>query len=235
MRGLARLKYFLYKDFIPVTKGLILFGGVFFLLFHLYPPLFNLLALNRFTLARYPWTLLTYPLANPFMTRDILSLLFAVLWLWFIGGSLERSWGAHTYGIFFLLVTLVTGLAMMLVSWFFLPFPIRVAGFWLPLTALTWAWAEVFRGREILFWGIIPIKAEWLAWIQAALTFFSYAKIHLLLGAASISGIAVVYLFRGSGPFARGFRYWLWRKGFSFKGWTDRFRRKKKNRLRVVE
>jgi hypothetical protein len=133
-------------------------------------------------------------------------------------------------------VTLVTGLAMLLVSMFVMRFPIQIAGFWLPLTAITWAWAGIFRGQELLFWGLIPIRAEWLAWIQAALTFFSYFRLHWLLGVASVSGIAVVYLFRGSGPFARGFRYWLWRRGFSFKGWTDRFRRgKKRRRLRVVE
>lgn len=231
MRKFIReLQYFLYKDFIPVTKGLILLGGVFFILFHLYRPLHSLVALNPFTFLRYPWTLLTYPLAN----SEILSLLFAVLWLWFIGGSLERSWGTQTYGFFLFLVTLVTGLAMALVSRFFVRFPIQIAGFWLPLTAITWAWAEIFRGQELLFWGLIPIKAEWLAWIQAALTFFSYFNLHWLLGVASISGIAVVYLFRNNGPFAHGFRYWLWQKGFSLKGLTRGFRRKRR-RLRVVE
>jgi len=224
------LQYFLYKDFIPVTKGLILLGGIFFILFQLYRPAIGLVAFNSLTFFRYPWTMLTYPLAN----SDVLSIIFALLWLWFIGGSLERSWGSQTYGFFFFLVTLVTGLAMALVGWFILQVPILIAGFWLPLTAITWAWAEINRGQELLFWGLIPIKAEWLAWIQAALTFFTYFRRHWSLGLASISGIAVVYLFRGNGPFAHGFRYWLWRKGFSFKGLTGRFRRKKR-RLRVVE
>ncbi|NLZ44790.1 MAG: rhomboid family intramembrane serine protease [Clostridia bacterium] len=230
MRRFTReVRYFLYKDFIPVTKGMIILGGVFFLLIHLYRPLYNLVVLTSLTFFRYPWTLLTYPLVN----LDILSVLFSFLWLWFAGGSLERSWGTQTYGIFVFLVTLITGLAMALAG-FFLRFPIQIAGFWLPLTAITWAWADVFRGEELLFWGIIPLKAEWLAWLHAALTFLRYFKLNWLLGLASVSGIAVVYLFRGNGPFSQGLRYWLWRRGFTFKGLTGRFRRKKR-RLRVVE
>lgn len=232
MRGFARkLKYFLYRDFIPVTKGLILAGGIILLLSQFYRPLINLLSLTPVTLFRYPWTVITYPLVNP----EIFSLIFAALWLWFIGGSLERSWGSFTYGVFLFLVTLVTGLVMMLVSWVFIPLPVWVAGFWLPLTALTWAWADIFRDREILFWGLIPIKSQWLAWILAAITFFSYSHYHLLLGAASLSGIGVVYLFRGGGPFSRGFRYWMWQRGFSSKGWTDRFHKKGKDRLKRVK
>jgi membrane associated rhomboid family serine protease len=228
-RFTREVRYFLYKGFTPVTKGLILLGGVFLLLIHLYKPLSSLIVLTPVTFFRYPWTLLTYPLVNP----DILSTLLSFLWLWFAGSSLERSWGTQTYGFFLFLVTLVTGLAMALVA-FLLRFPIQIYGFWLPLTAITWAWADVFRGQELLFWGIIPIKAEWLAWLHAALTFLRYFRLDWLLGVASVSGIAVVYLFRGRGPFAQGFRYWLWRRGFSFKGWTGRSRRKKR-RLRVVE
>jgi hypothetical protein len=82
-------------------------------------------------------------------------------------------------------------------------------------------------------WGLIPIKAEWIAGFEALLTFLTYFTFHWSLGLASVSGIAVVYLFRGNGPFAHGLRYWLWRKGFSFKGLTGF--RKKKRRLRVVE
>jgi membrane associated rhomboid family serine protease len=231
MRKIIReLKYFLYKDFIPVSKGLMLLGGVFFILSYLYDPLYSLVALNPLTFSRYPWTLLTYPLAN----LGILPILFSFLWLWFFGGSLERSWGSQTYGFFFFLVTLVTGLAMMLVSRFIALIPLTIAGFWLPLTAVTWAWADIHRGQELLLWGLIPIKAEWIAGFEALLTFLTYFKLHWSLGLASVSGIAVVYLFRGNGPFARGLRYWLWRKGFSGKSLTGRFR-KKKRRLRVVE
>ncbi len=229
-RFVQELKYFLYKDFIPVTKGLILAGVITLFLSLFYRPFFDLLSLSSATLSRYPWTIITYPLAN-----QGISLIFAALWLWFTGGSLERTWGSLTYGIFLFLVTLVTGLLIMLVSWVFVPLPVKAAGFWLPLTSLTWAWAEIFRDRELLFWGLIPVKSQWLAWILAAMTFFSYSHYHFLLGAASLSGIGVVYLFCGRGPFSRGFRYWLWQRGFSVKGWTDRFRKKEKNHLRRVK
>jgi len=202
---LVRLKRFIYREFDPVTKSLILLTGLVFLLALLLSGLlfFNLnglLILNPATVFRLPWTVLTYPLANP----DIFSLIFALLWLWFIGGSLERSWGSRTYGWFLTLVTLVTGLAMALTGKL-LGLVLPVWGLWLPLVGLTWAWAAINPYQELLFWGLIPLKARWLAWLQAVLTFLTYLQLshQLLFGLAAVSGIAVAYLFQGPNPLGR--------------------------------
>ncbi len=228
-----QIRHFLNREFIPVTKGLIVLTGGVFLLFHLLLlikiNLYNLLQLSTARFYLRPWTLLTYPLVN----YNLLTLVFAMLWFWYIGGSLERSWGKQTYGFFLFLSTLATGLAFVLVSLLFRNKAMVIAGLWIPLTGITWAWAKLYPDREMLFWGLFPIKAEWLAWVQAGLTFYQYlVGYNILYALASISSIGVVYLFTGQGPFSRGFRYWAWERGFSFKGWRDKM---KKRRLKVVK
>lgn len=228
-----RLKRFLYQEYIPVTKGLAIVSAVifllsfipalntFFLIFSLYPAT-GLLA---------PWTLITYPFIND---QGILSIIFGILWLWMIGGSLERSWGSRTYGLFLFLVTLITGLVIATFGRLGWVENIPIGNLWLPLLGLTWAWAQILPDQEVMFWGIIPLKAQVLAWINAAIIFVSYLRGGVMLSIACMTGIAVVYLFLDNGPFGRGFRYKAWSRGIS----GQRNRREPKNgrkRLRVIK
>ena len=221
-----RLKRFLYQEFIPVTKGVALGSGlvtlVLFILARLNLDFSPWIALFPGELPRTPWTLLTYPLFD----QSLFSFLFALLWLWFVGGSLERTWGGRRYALLLLAVTLITGLVMSLVGWF-VGGMVPIYGLWLPLVGLTWAWAETDPYREVLFWGIIPLKARWLAWLDAILIFTMYLPVHFLMGAASLSGILAFYLFRGRGS-AGGYG------GGSRNRWNsqNRFRR---GRLRVIK
>jgi membrane associated rhomboid family serine protease len=231
-----RFRRFLNNGSIPVTKRLALLSGLVFILPYLlswfYPLSINSqLGLNPFEFIRFPWTLVTYPLVND----NFMTLIFALLWLWFVGGGLERSWGSFTYGLFFILATLVTGTSMAL-SAKLLAISIPIQGLWLPLVGVTWAWAAIDPDREILFWGIIPLKALWLAWITAGYTFFTHLPYHLILGLASISSIVIVYLFLGKGPFARGYRHWAWTHNFSLRGWLENRRRKaRKSKFKVIK
>ncbi len=227
MNVYSRFRRFLYQGFIPVTKSLIVLGALIFILYYVlqlfhFRSLYNLLGLFTGGVFHYPWTLLTYPLVNP----DPFSLIFGLLWLWFVGGSLERSWGSWTFGIYLFWVTLFTGIMITLVG-FIVGKMIFISGFWIPLVALTWAWASIFPDREILFWGIIPLRAKWLAWINAVIVFFNYAlQSHWLMGFASISGILILYLFGGKG-------------GFFFKdikSWLEERRRKaRRNKFKVYK
>lgn len=198
-----KLLRFLRREFAPVTKGLILIEAAVFLsalvFGHVFP--YDLLVLYPANVLRRPWMLVTYPLVNG---TDLLSLAFGALWLWLIGGSLERRWRSRKYGLFLILAAAATGGAMTLAAWIFSLEPVAIYGIWLLLTGPTWAWAESDPWREILFMGILPVKARWLAWIQAGLTFIAYAGINLVLGLASLSGIAVAYFFLAGGPFRGG-------------------------------
>lgn len=173
---------------------------------------------------------MTYPLIN----TDIFTLIFASLWLWFIGASLERSWGSVRYGGFVLLSTIGTSIAMILASIFSTDASVTLAGLWIPLVGITWAWAELHPEQELLIWGILPVKARWLAWIEAAITFFPFAQYGIAFGIASLTGIAISYLFRGRGPFSPWRRFTPGQT--SLKSWWDtRRREKRKNKFKVVK
>jgi membrane associated rhomboid family serine protease len=212
---LARLKRFIYRDFDPVTKSVMVGAGLVYVLGLLtsglqLPNLNGLLLLSPVQVVVFPWNILTYPLVNP----DLLSLVFAIFWLWFIGGSLERSWGSKRYGWFWLLTSGVTGLALVAIGVVF-KVSFQIYGLWLPIVGITWAWAALNPDRELLLWGLVPIRAKWLAWMEVLLTFLTYFNVsqnllvNLLFGLAAISGVAVAYFYCGrksNGGSGRGYR-----------------------------
>ncbi len=220
-----RIRRFLFQEFSPVTKGMLSLGVILFVLGWIFPALQQWLVLTPRSLPLGLWTLLTHPLVNP----DLLSLLFAVLWLWFIGSGLERTWGSPRYGLFLVTVALVTGLVMMLVEsglGIYQP----VYGFWLLSVGITWAWAELNPRQELLFWGLIPIQARWLAWVNALMIGYTYFQTYWLLGLASLSGILIAYLFvgRGSGGHRSG-------RSWDAQNWLEeRRRRNRRKRFRII-
>lgn len=226
-----RFKRFIHEGAIPFTKLVLVLSGSTFILTLVFESIKiisinSLLALVPVNLPEFFWTFLTYPLVNP--NYDFLTLIFSCLWLWFIGGSLERTWGTRMYGTFFILVTLVTGGAMALAAIITHRAGFPITGLWLPLVGITWAWATVYPEREVMIWGIFPIKAFWLAWIDAGLTFFSYLQVNILLALASISGIILVYLFGNAGRLGRGLSYRSWRR-------EERYPKKRRGRLRIIK
>ena len=228
---LSKFYRFIHEGAIPFTKLIMILSSLSFILIMFFNNIINftgLLALIPGNLPGFFWTFLTYPLVN----RDFLSIIFAGLWLWFVGGSLERTWGTGIYMSFCLLVTLVTGGAMALAAIITkIPY-YPIIGLWLPLVGITWAWAKVYPEREVMFWGIFPIKAIWLAWIDAGITFFTYLQINnktnFFMALAAISGIVLVYLFGDTGRLGRGLRYRNWRRETSYK-------KTKRSRLRIIK
>lgn len=219
---------FINEGAIPFTKSILVLSGLSFILTLLLDGL-NLFNLSGFLVlipAKLPgffWTLLTYPLVNP----DFFTLILSGLWLWFVGGSLERTWGTRMYGFFFILVTLVTGGAMGLAAIITKVAGYPIIGLWLPLVGITWAWAAVYPEREVMIWGVFPVKALWLAWIDAGMTFFNYFRINLFVALAAISGIILVYLFGDRDKLGRGIRYRSQRRELNPKT--------KRNRLRIIK
>lgn len=238
-----RLRRFLYQEFIPVTKAVALLSGVIFLLAAIFPGAGMIkwfLALDPVLGFFRPWTMVAFPLFNG-GAFEFLTVIFGILWLWFIGGSLERNLGSKTYGLFLFLATLVTGVSFSLLGFVQLIPSNLIYGLWLPLTGLTWAWAKLEPDRELLFWGLVPIKARWLAWITAAITFFNYSLrvsslLGILSGLAAVSGIAVAYLFTGNGPFSPGYGYYARQRKASSGRWGEEPKRKPgRRRLRVIK
>ncbi len=222
---------FINEGAIPFTKLVLVLSGLSFVLNLLLESLniislSSLLALVPENLPGFFWTFLTYPLVNP--TFDFLTLIFSGLWLWFVGGSLERTWGTRMYGFFFILVTLVTGGAMALAAIVTKIPGYPIIGLWLPLVGITWAWAAVYPEREIMIWGIFPVKAYWLAWIDAGITFFNYLRVNLFFALAAVSGIILVYLFGDTGKLGRGLHYRNRRQ-------EGRYPKARRSRLRIIK
>lgn len=118
-------------------------------------------------LLQQPWTLLTFP----FVHREPLGLLFTLLTLFFFGGSLEDRWGGRAF-LKFCAVSAAGGALLSLV----LAADGRMGG--VPLMGFTGviyglllALAMFWPDMEINIWGIIPVKAKWLALVSAVIGF----------------------------------------------------------------
>lgn len=139
------------------------------------------------SLAR-PWTLLTYP----FVSFDPIGLIFYGLWLYWVGGSLERSWGTRFYAGYLAAMSVITALGMSAgAALLHGIFPVNET---LPLAALTVAWCMLNPDLEIRLWGIVPILAKWLAVGEVLIIFFTHARMHPLFGFFALSGCAASYL-----------------------------------------
>ena len=181
------MRYWWAEGDYPLTKWIIAIN-VFLLLASAFFPVAQFVSFVAPTSWIFPWTALTYPLFSP----DPIGLLFYGLLLWFVGGSLERSWGTRFYAIYFAAMSVITALGMSLGAWLYnAQFSLS---YYLPLAALFLAWAMLNPNLEIRLYGIIPILAKWLALGQVLIIFFTHSsRAYPLLGFFALSGCAASY------------------------------------------
>ena len=116
------------------------------------------------------------------------NLIFAAIALYFyffIGGTLEREWGAAKFTLFYIfgvLLNIIYGF----IAWSASPFPIGINPNFLNLS-MFFAFAALFPEHKILLFFVIPVKVKWLALISAGI--FAFSIIAGLVTARSISGI----------------------------------------------
>lgn len=110
------------------------------------------------------WRLITFifmPLnSNPFW------LLLSLYFYWFIGSSLEREWGTTKFTVFYgmgVVLNIVIGLVLGLI------FGNASVSMTYVNLSLFFAFATLFPDLQFLVFFIIPVKAKWLAWIDAVL------------------------------------------------------------------
>lgn len=139
-----------------------------------------------------PWTLLTYPLVS----FGIFSLLFYGLWLYFIGSALERAWGTFNYAIFFVVVTVVSGISMEIGA--LITHQILFIDNWLPLAGVTLAFCLLMPYETIILL-IFPIQARWLGLLEMVIVFFTYAGHSPLLGFFALAGCGVAWVWVNKG------------------------------------
>ncbi len=135
----------------------------------------------------YPWTIATWPIVGG---GHPLFLLFALLWTYSMCGSLERSWGTRTFSLFFLATNALTALTYLLGGALF-HLPVMLAGLWTGVAAPTVAWCLLNRRESVVLWGLLPIPALWLAWLEVAIVWFEHGA--PILGLFALSGCAAAY------------------------------------------
>lgn len=139
-----------------------------------------------------PWAALTYPLLG---AGGVFWLLLGGYVLWLFGGSLERAWGWRGYTIFLLAVSGATAAALWLAS-ALLGRGAVLAGFGMPLAAVTVAWATINPYERILLYFVLPLEARWLGILAAV---FVVISLPFPLGVFALAGcgVAVWYVRQG--------------------------------------
>ena len=140
-----------------------------------------------------PWTAVTYPLVA---AGGVVWLLLGGYVLWLFGSSLERAWGWRDYTIFLLLVSGATAAALWLAS-VLLGRGALLAGFGMPLAAITVAWAAINPYERILLYFVLPVEARWVGVLAAVLVVFSLQPFPLGVFALAGCGVAVWYVRQG--------------------------------------
>jgi len=140
-----------------------------------------------------PWSLLTYP----FLVTSLLSLVFEGFWLYIVGGMLERSWGSRNFAVLFFIWTAICGVVLLPV--YYLTggkIDVSLASLTLPNVCLTVAWAALDPDMELLFYGLIPVRAKWVALISVGYVFFTWGYAYgVPMSLLSLAGPAAAFYY----------------------------------------
>jgi len=100
--------------------------------------------------------------------------IFMFLLYFFIGKSLENSMGAFRYNLFMIGGWFFMTLGSMVVYWItngiygsFGAISMQISTYYINLASFL-AFAVLFPNQKVYFFGILPVKIKWLAWIDVA-------------------------------------------------------------------
>ena len=141
-----------------------------------------------------PWTAFTYPLLG---VGGIFWLLLGGYVLWLFGGSLERAWGWRGYTVFLLAVSGSSAAALWLAGEL-LGRGAALAGFGMPLAAVTVAWAAINPYERVLLYFALPVEARWLGILAAVFVVISQP---FPLGVFALAGCGVAWWYVRQGRY----------------------------------
>lgn len=161
--GLARLRQ-------PATTALV--GAIVLSYVLAYAQVLDWSALAFFPerLWQTPWTALTYPFSIP--PSAVFTVLFASLWLWGIGGDIERRDGPLRMGGLWLGFSALCALSVW-VGHLIVGGAGAMASPWNSIAAFTVIWGTRNATAQVTLMFVLPISGKWLAWLSAGLVFFS--------------------------------------------------------------
>ena len=155
----------------PATTGLIvaMIGCAVLIWMKIGSQFFNdFIFVNSLALA-HPWSFLTYPFFTS--ASNTVGLLFLCLWLWGIGGSVERDLGSVKYLLVFFAFTALCALGL-LIGGKVLNIEGSMAGGWTAVAAITIMWGTRNPNQTVLLMFVIPIQGKWIAWLAGVIVFF---------------------------------------------------------------
>ncbi len=172
---------------MPVTGVLVVLVAVSFLIGWFassgsgLPWTLDLLGLNEKSLLTKPWTLITYPFA--FVGAQFIGVLFVCYWFWSVGSQLETDLRSELYALFLLfsiithgLFTVLAAMAMNAQVYLLMPFVLGAS--------VTVLWGSRYPDMTVMVFGIIPVKAKWIAAISVGSILFSYGLGSPVVGVA---------------------------------------------------
>lgn len=211
MRAMQQwLDRFCYKHprlSIPGLMRYIVIGNVLVFLLDLfstggYPIATSLLSFSSDAILQGQiWRIITFVFV-PATSRNIFLFAITLYFYYFIGNALEREWGSNKFTIFYFFGILLNILVGFLVG---------TASMYYVNMSMFFAFATLYPNLQFLLFFIIPVKAKWLAWIDAA--YFALAVLQYLLTGhflyALIPIVAVLnYLLFFAADIGSQFSYW---------------------------
>ena len=109
------------------------------------------------------WRVLTFVFVPE--SSSLLSLLISVYFYYFIGGTLENEWGSFNFNCYYLI-----GMICNIVASVFTGFG---TSYFLNLT-LFFAFSMLYPDFQLLLFYIIPLKAKWIALIDALFYLYEF-------------------------------------------------------------
>jgi membrane associated rhomboid family serine protease len=206
---LDSIRSFIKRGGMPVTYWLIGISVVTFLLEWFWPaipgtqtrtsPVEYLLYLSPLVTIR-PWTLLTYPL-DGYDSRPFWALINVVA-LWFVAGSMERSWGSAKFTLVFCGLALVSALSMQLGS-VLTHEPALLYGSSYPISGLIVVFCLLNSEVNVRPYGLFTIRAKYLAMLVPVVMYFT-AGYDPIMNLFALGGCIGAYLYY---RFGRSYSY----------------------------
>jgi len=134
---------------------------------------------------------------------NALFFLFAAMFTLYVSNGLEQEWGSFRVNLYVIGTTVCLALAG------FLPFAdgIGILYGWFFFTAMFLAFASIYPDTSIYLFGLIPIKAKWLALADVLylVSMILQAPVPLVAGLVAIAGLLPFLISFGPG-FVESFR-----------------------------